>query len=154
MKSKKIEVFTGKDENLEDSKHCAIHEFYQAFNSRSLELMQKNWSHSDMVCMANPIGGIRRGWKEIEEGYRKIFGSNHRVYVELYDFQFISTNQMFVINGRERGTLQSGNKELELKIRTSRIYQLEGATWKQVVHHGSMDDPEHLKEYQKIILNK
>jgi len=154
MKNKKIDAITGKDENFQDSKYQAVHEFYQAFNSRSLRLMQKNWSHSDTVCMANPIGGIRRGWKEIEEGYRKIFGSNHNVYVELYDFQFISTDQMFVINGRERGKLQSGNIELELKIRTSRIYQLEGATWKQVVHHGSMDDADLLKEYQKIILNK
>ena len=147
-------VFNGSENGLQDSKYLAVHQFYNAFNNRNLELMQANWSHSEFIRMANPIGGIRKGWLEILEGYKKIFSSNHKVFVELFDFQFISSDKMFVITGRERGHLEAEGKKLDLRIRTTRIYHLEGAKWKQVTHHGSIDEPKLLDEYQKIILKK
>ncbi len=154
MKSN-IQIINGKDtQRGHDSKYEIVESFYKAFNSKDLELMKKNWSHSESISMANPIGGIRRGWNEILKGYEKIFSSDHRVYVELYDFQFNSSDQMFVINGRERGNLTVGENQIDLHIRTTRIYKLEGAQWRQIVHHGSIDDPKLLEAYQKIILNK
>lgn len=137
-----------------DSKYRVVQDFYRAFNSRDLELMKLNWSQSESILMANPIGGIRRGRDEIFNGYAKIFGSEPSVYVELFDFQFEASESMFVINGRERGHLVSGKHKVDLRIRTTRIYRLEGASWKQIVHHGSIDEPDLLNTYQQIILGR
>ena len=147
-------VFNGEYRSSHDSKYEIVERFYKAFNNRDIDLMKGNWSHSESIIMANPIGGIRKGWGEILNGYEKIFSSDHLVYVELYDFQFHSTDHMFVINGRERGFIKTGSDQLDLKIRTTRIYHLEGPEWRQVAHHGSIDDPRLLEMYQKIILKK
>lgn len=150
-----LEVINGNNsKQIHDSKLEIVESFYKAFNNKDIDLMNDNWSHSESIVMANPIGGIRYGWEEILNGYRKIFSSNHKVYVELYDFQIFSSDQMFVINGRERGHLVSGNCQIDLKIRTTRIYQLEGVRWRQIIHHGSIDEPKLLEKYQNIILNK
>ena len=44
----------------------ALSEFYAAFNNRDLEKMAENWAPTDDITMANPVGGIKRGWQEIE----------------------------------------------------------------------------------------
>jgi len=56
--------------------------------------------------------------------------------------------------GRERGSLIINNKTIDLAIRTSRTYCLHDNKWRQVHHHGSMDNPELLEAYQTILLNK
>ncbi|MBV9679817.1 MAG: hypothetical protein JO185_26015 [Acidobacteriaceae bacterium] len=50
----------------------ALAQFYKAFNSQDLTLMQQNWEQSDEITMDNPLGGIKRGWKEIREVYERI----------------------------------------------------------------------------------
>ena len=57
--------------------------------------------------MDNSIGGIRRGWEEIKNGYAKIFNSKVQVYVEFYDYSIHSTENMFFAAGRERGYFKS-----------------------------------------------
>jgi hypothetical protein len=44
-------------------------QFYCAFNSRNMEMMAKNWLQTDDSVMDNPLGGIKRGWKEIASVY-------------------------------------------------------------------------------------
>lgn len=43
----------------------ALSQFYKAFNFHDLDLMLQTWSRDECV-LNNPIGGIRRGWVEIE----------------------------------------------------------------------------------------
>ena len=54
----------------------ALNEFYRAFNSRDLALMQQNWENSEEAAMDNPLGGIKRGWSEIEPVYERIFAGD------------------------------------------------------------------------------
>ena len=61
---------------------------------------------------------------------------------------------MFIAVGKERGILETNGKKIELAIRTSRIYQLHDKQWKQIHHHGSMDNPQLLNTYQSTLLNK
>ena len=58
---------------------------------------------------------------------------------------------MFFVVGRERGEFCLGETRVELAIRTSRIYQLIDGAWKQVHHHGSIDNPDLLAEYQSAV---
>lgn len=144
---------TGQEEYLDiRSPLAALTNFYAAFNGRNFDQMQSNWLQTEVASMSNPLGGIKRGWGEIESVYRKIFNGPARVYVEFYDYTIHATDSMFVAVGRERGSLKLNDKTVELSIRTSRIYTLHEVEWKQSHHHGSMDNPELLDRYQKIVL--
>ena len=135
------------------SPYSALLSFYSAFNNKNLELMGLNWLPSQEASMSNPLGGIKRGWSEIEGVYKKIFNGKAKVYVEFYDYSLHTTERMFIAVGRERGTLEIDNEKIELSIRTSRTYCLHGNQWRQIHHHGSMDNPKLLATYQTTLLN-
>ncbi|MGD9384996.1 MAG: nuclear transport factor 2 family protein [Thioalkalispiraceae bacterium] len=135
---------------------AALIQFYAGFNGRDVKRSMQAWAQDDSVSMCNPIGGIRRGYQAIDEGYQLIMQGKTRVYVEFYDYQFIECGEVFYAVGRERGyaekLLSDGQQSrIELAIRTSRVFRKNAANWRQVHHHGSLDDPALLKRYQDFI---
>ena len=129
----------------------ALAEFYDAFNNRDLAKMAKNWAQRDDVVMDNPVGGVMRGWEEIKSVYEQIFSGDARVVVEFYDYSLHETDEVFYAVGRERGELRKGDTTIRLAIRTTRIFRLLEGQWRQVHHHGSMDDPDLLANYQQAV---
>jgi ketosteroid isomerase-like protein len=146
------EPITG-DENLETLSGLgrALAEFYAAFNGRDLKRMAQNWADSDDVVMDNPVGGITRGWEEIRAVYERIFGGRSRVRVEFHDYTLHEAGEMGYAVGRERGELRRGDEVLRLAIRTTRVFRRMEGRWRQVHHHGSMDDPRMLAQYQEAV---
>ena len=142
-------------EKIDDLKHPinALIDFYKAFNGRNADDTANNWARNYAIAMSNPIGGIRRNWNAIREAYGKIMQGDARVYVEYHDFNYHQFEDVFYVEGRERGSLVVGEIELGLKIRTSRIFKLFGDEWKQIHHHGSMDNADLLQRYQNAIMN-
>ncbi len=86
--------------------------------------------------------------------YERIFNGQAKVYVEFYDYTIHETADMFYVVGRERGYLRIQDTEVKLSIRTSRIYKKIEGRWRQVHHHGSIDDPKLLEQYQYAVLGK
>ncbi len=129
----------------------ALSEFYEAFNHRDLGKMANNWAQTDEIVMDNPVGGTKRGWEEIKAVYERIFNGPAKVYVEFYDYTIHETGEIFYAVGRERGEFRLGDTTIMLAIRTSRIYKLTDGQWRQVHHHGSIDEPELLARYQKAV---
>lgn len=125
--------------------------FYRAFNNADMNLMQKNWLHSAEASMSNPLGGLRRGWNEISAVYEKIFDGPADVHVEFYDYSVHETDAMFCAVGRETGSITTNNKKMDLAIRTSRFYVLHDGNWLQLHHHGSIDEPGMLDQYQLLV---
>ena len=74
------------------------------------------------------------------------------MYVEFYDFSLHATEKMFLVTGRERGFFETDDIKMEFAIRTSRVFIKENKDWKQIQHHGSIDNPELLKKYQDAVL--
>lgn len=148
------QAITGREDTA-NSSSCtqSLIDFYNAFNNQNHQKMQDNWLSSDNASMANPLGGIKHGWFEIEAVYQKIFNGPAKVYVEFYDYSIQSSDSLFFAQGHERGTLTIGQEKIELSIRTTRIYQRHNQQWKQIHHHGSMDNPELLEKYQTLLLN-
>lgn len=143
---------TGKEDKKKFSGPMrALIEFYDAFNNRDMDKMSKNWAQTDEIAMDNPLGGIKRGWDEIRVVYERIFNGPAKVYVELYDYTIHETGAMFYAVGRERGEFCIWDTVVPLKIRTSRIFRLIDGQWRQVHHHGSIDDPELLARYQSAV---
>ncbi len=153
---KNLSIITGSEELsvVESGQLRALICFYKAFNQRDLQLMQKVWLNSMDASMNNPVGGIVRGWDEIRGVYERILGGGAKVYVEFYDFSLHSAENMFFATGRERGYFESGDTKVDLAIRTSRIFVKRGGEWRQIQHHGSIDSPDLLRDYQNAIRGK
>ena len=130
----------------------ALAQFYKAFNARDLALMESNWDPSEEASMDNPLGGIRRGWPAIRPVYERIFGGSATVRVEIHDYTLHVQGDVFWAVGRERGVLETdGGRRLDLAIRTTRLFRRAGGRWRQVHHHGSMEDPGLLDAYQRAV---
>ena len=129
----------------------AVSEFYEAFNHRDLAKLADNWAQTDQIAMDNPVGGIKRGWPEIQAVYERIFSGQGKVYVEFYDYTIHQSGDIFYVVGRERGEYRLEATVIELAIRTTRIFQFIDGRWRQVHHHGSMEDPELLARYQQAV---
>jgi len=129
----------------------ALAEFYRAFNTGDLALMELNWDSAGDVVMDNPLGGITRGWPAIREVYTRIFGGPARVRVALHEATLQHHAEVFVAIGRERRELVRGGDRFDLMIRTSRVYRWTDGRWRQIHHHGSMDDADLLARYQRFV---
>ena len=149
------EPITGSEEqgNLL-SPYQALVQFYYAFNHADMPTMEKNWADPQEISMDNPLGGIKRGWEEIKSVYERIFNGPAEVHVEFYDYTIHETQEMFYAVGRERGYFRLGGNEVKLVIRTSRIFQKINGRWRQVHHHGSIDDPHLLERYQAAVFGR
>src|ERR1700730_16169279 len=82
----------------------ALIDFYRAFNTSDLEALAANWAEGDAPSMDNPIGGIRRGWPAIEEGFAKLFGGPATVRVAFHDFTAQGNNDYHLFVGREKAS--------------------------------------------------
>ncbi len=130
---------------------AALVGFYRAFNGRDLSLMVENWENSGEASMDNPLGGIKRGWDEIRLVYERIFGGEASVQIQFHDYTLHCMGDVFMAVGRERGTLRNAGMSLDLRIRTSRVFSRGSGGWRQVHHHGSIDDPDLLARYQAAV---
>jgi ketosteroid isomerase-like protein len=131
----------------------ALAQFYRALNSRDLPLMQENWADSVEAVMDNPLGGIKRGWNEIRTVYERLFASAGTFRFEFYDYSLHEAGDVFYVVGRERGELDVNGRRMPLAIRTTRIFRRDAdGRWRQVHHHGSIDDPRVLAAYQEAVL--
>lgn len=139
---------TGRDPVADESGPvAALAQFYRAFNSGDLALMAENWHHGPEVVMDNPLGGIIRGWPAIRAVYERIFRQPARVAVEFHDYTLHRSGAVFYAVGRERGAAGT----LTLAIRTTRVFRRCDGIWRQVHHHGSIDDPRLLAAYQLAV---
>ncbi|HEX9079849.1 MAG TPA: nuclear transport factor 2 family protein [Desulfuromonadaceae bacterium] len=129
----------------------ALSEFYQALNGRDMELVARNWAQTDEAVMDNPLGGIRRGWEEIRTVYERLFRSSGEYWFEFYDYSYHEAGEIFYVVGRERGEFRIGDVVLNMAIRTSRVFRRADGAWRQVHHHGSIDDPDLLARYQQAV---
>ena len=149
------EAITGKEQQGDLLfPYQALVQFYCAFNSGNMQMISENWAQSDEIAMDNPLGGIKRGWSEIQPVYERIFSGPAEVYVEYFDYTIHEATEMFYAVGRERGYFRLGGEEIMLAIRTSRIFQKIDGFWRQVHHHGSIENPQLLARYQSAVLDK
>jgi ketosteroid isomerase-like protein len=146
------EPITGNEELGDLSRpQQALAQFYRAFNSRDLKMIDDNFAHSNEVAIDNPLGGIRRGADEPHKMYEGVFKSPANVHVVFWDYTIHRAGDVFWAVGRERGTYIDGGVEKTLNIRTSRIFQLIDGRWRQMHHHGSIEDANLLADYQNAV---
>jgi ketosteroid isomerase-like protein len=143
---------TGKEEkSLLSAPMKALSEFYEALNTRDMQKMASNWAQTDEAVMDNPVGGIKRGWEEIRAVYERVFRSPQPYWFEFYDYSYHEAGEIFYVVGRERGEYRTRDRVLKMATRTTRIFRRIEGEWRQVHHHGSIDDAELLAAYQEAV---
>jgi ketosteroid isomerase-like protein len=146
------EPITGNEELGDLSRpQQALAQFYRAFNSRDLKMIDDNFAASDDVAIDNPLGGIRRGADEPHKMYESVFKSPANVHVVFWDYTIHRAADVFWAVGRERGTYVDGGVEKDLNVRTTRVFQLIDGRWRQMHHHGSIEDAKLLADYQNAV---
>jgi quercetin dioxygenase-like cupin family protein len=129
----------------------ALIDFYRSFNAKDVAGLATNWAEGDAPSMDNPIGGIRRGWPAIREGYSKLFNGPATVQVAFHDFSSQGGNDWHLFVGREKGVCTTPTASLDLRIRTTRWFIEKNGVWRQLHHHGSIEEPTLLADYQRAI---
>jgi hypothetical protein len=81
----------------------ALIEFYRAFNSGDMAGLESVWFNGEAPSMDNPIGGIRRGWPSISQGYSRLFEGQAEVRVTFHDFTSQGGADWHLFVGRVRG---------------------------------------------------
>jgi ketosteroid isomerase-like protein len=114
-------------------------------------LIDANFAPTDDVAIDNPIGGIRRGRDQPHLMYEKVFKSPADLHVEFWDYTINQVGDVFLAVGRERGTYFGGERRHEVSIRTTRVFRRFESQWRQIHHHGSIDDPRMLAAFQKAV---
>jgi ketosteroid isomerase-like protein len=146
------EPITGKEELGDLSQpQQALAQFSRAFNTRDLAMIDDNFAQSEEVAIDNPLGGIRRGAEVPHKMYEIVFMSPADVHVEFWDYTIDRVGDVFWAVGRERGTYRDGDTVKDLNIRTTRVFRLYDGRWRQVHHHGSIEDAKLLEDYQNAV---
>lgn len=146
------EAVTGREPVTDPAEPAyALAQFYRALNTRDLALMEQNWENSPEAAMDNPLGGIRRGWREIRRTYEALFNSSWSYSFEFWDYTVHRSPEVFWVIGRERGRLSKTGEALELAIRTTRLFRKSAGGWCQTHHHGSIEDPQMLARYLSAV---
>lgn len=130
----------------------ALIDFYRRFNAKDLDGLAASWVDGDAPSMDNPIGGIRRGWPAIRDGYSKLFNGPATVHVTFHDFTSQGGRDWHLFVGREKGICRTPTVSLELRFRTTRWFIETNGVWRQLHHHGSIEEPTLLADYQRAIL--
>ncbi len=139
-------------QSIEGAIAC-LETFYYGFNNRDLSTLKKVWQDNELIQLNNPLGGIKRGTNQVLEVYDKIFKGQARVWVKFTDIIYYATDKMVVFAGTEIGEFHADSETIALKIRTTRIigFPDDEKGWLQLHHHGSIDNPELLLQYQNAV---
>src|ERR1700738_2915728 len=70
---------------------------------------------------------------------------------DVWDSPIHLVGDVFWAVGRERGTYLDGQTVKNLNVRTTRIFQLINGRWRQMHHHGSIEDAKLLGDYQNVV---
>ncbi|MET7400164.1 nuclear transport factor 2 family protein [Dactylosporangium sp. NPDC005572] len=134
-----------------DGAIAALETFYYALNHGDLDVLAQIWSDDDLTQVDNPVGGIVRSGPAIVELYRHLFESGMQLEITFTDAATYWTPGAAMFAGRELGHYTNAEGErVPMEFRTSRYFTWHPRheRWRQIHHHGSLDDPVALHDYQ------
>ncbi len=118
----------------------ALAQFYRAFNTRDVDLMDRSWEHSPDVVVISPLVGLIRGWPTIRSAYVRAFREPGGPVTEFFDYAIQGSGDLCLLVGRERGSAKVGGKTVPLTGRATNVLRrAKDGCWKLVHHHISLD---------------
>ena len=113
-------------------------EFYQAFESLSIERMERIWKHEDKVICVHPGWDLFIGWFAIRDSWVTIFRNTDRIKFVLTNtkVRVFDASMAVVVCLENIETLLNG-QSIRYGVIASNIYEQMQNQWLLVHHHGS-----------------
>jgi len=128
----------GLNVSIDNEIRNASEQFYSALNRMANGdggSLADIWSQSAVVTTMHPIGGRETGWPEVKKSFEQVAQLASDGQIELRDQQILSSGDMAVETGVERGRFKLGGDPVDVDIRVTNVYRREGNAWKIVHHH-------------------
>ena len=72
----------------------------------------------------------------------------------IYAGGFIGGGDWHLFVGRERGQCKTPRETIDVAFRTTRWFVRKDDAWRLLHHHGSVEDPKMLADYQRLIFSE
>jgi ketosteroid isomerase-like protein len=122
-------------------------QFYRAFESLSIEMMEKMWKHDDdddnAVCI-HPGWDLFTGWLAIRESWITIFRNTEMIKfvitntkVRVFNSNNNNSNDIAVVVCLENIESSVNGQIVKMGVVATNIFELNGERWLLIHHHGS-----------------
>jgi ketosteroid isomerase-like protein len=115
-------------------------EFYRAFESLSIEMMDSLWKHDDDVICIHPGWDLFIGWLAIRESWTTIFRNTEmiRFIITNMKIRFLDNRSRMAIVVCQENIESSINGQLvRIGVIATNIFERNENHWLLVHHHGS-----------------
>jgi ketosteroid isomerase-like protein len=127
----------GSSQDAEEVKR-ANEEFYQAFQSLTLERMERVWLKADYVKCVHPGWGLLKGYESVMESWGRIFENTDRIQFLLtdVDVEVRGTLAWVVLTENLTSDLPDG-RSTRGSILATNLFEKRDGTWYVIHHHAS-----------------
>jgi ketosteroid isomerase-like protein len=116
-------------------------EFYHAFESLSIEMMDKLWKHDENVVCIHPGWDLFTGWLAIRESWITIFSNTETIMFTITNTKIrIADNKIAVVVCLENIETTSANgRVIKIGVIATNIFERNEQLnqWLLIHHHGS-----------------
>ena len=112
-------------------------EFYHAFESLSIERMERLWKHEDNVVCIHPGWDLFTGWLAIRESWITIFSNTEMIKFIITNTKVRVFDKIAVVVCLENIETLVNGEIVRLGVIATNIFQQMEKQWLLIHHHGS-----------------
>jgi len=116
---------------------AANESFYKAFNARDLDAMKRVWSSHEKVTCVHPGWEPLSGLEPIIDSWQGIFKNSGNMDIQATDVSVTTSEGLAWVSCVEKLYTIATNGVLASKVFSTNLFQLNGGTWRMIMHHAS-----------------
>jgi ketosteroid isomerase-like protein len=128
------------DDEIVDEVNKVNTEFYHAFESLSVEMMDRLWKHDDNVVCIHPGCDLFNGWLAIRESWVTIFSNTEmiRFIITNTKVRIFDNNNIAVLVCLENIETSASGQVIKIGVIATNVFERnELNQWLLIHHHGS-----------------
>ena len=126
-------------DNLPDKEAvlAANRAFYDAFNNRDIEGMNRLWWQGSTSLCVHPGGRVLMGWDTIQASWQSIFNNTDSIEIDVEVIKVEVDTAIAYVVVRETVLQSSRGRKLKAQSTATNVFQKMAQKWYLVHHHGS-----------------